>query len=66
MCKLIGDVDSFLASMIIGDPINGTSKPNYPKITFVNRRINKVKYHKPNGEAVGLKDREKLKNAKTN
>ena len=37
-----------------------------PKIKFVNRRINKIKYHKPNGEAVGLKDREKLKNAKNN
>jgi hypothetical protein len=37
-----------------------------PKITFINRRINKQKYYKPNGEAVGLKDRDKLKHAKTN
>jgi hypothetical protein len=37
-----------------------------PKITFINRRINKQKYHKPNGEAVGLKDRDKLKHAKAN
>lgn len=37
-----------------------------PKIKFVNRRISKIKYHKPDGQAVGLKDREKLKNAKAN
>jgi hypothetical protein len=37
-----------------------------PKITFINRKINKIKYQKPNGEAVGLKDRDKLKHAKTN
>lgn len=37
-----------------------------PKITFVNKKLNKVKYHKPNGEAVGLKSRFKSKNAETN
>ena len=37
-----------------------------PKITFVNRKINKIKYHKPKGDAVGLKDRDKLKHAKAN
>ena len=37
-----------------------------PKITFVNRKINKIKYHKPKGDAIGLKDRDKLKHAKAN
>jgi hypothetical protein len=37
-----------------------------PRITFVNKKINKVKYHKPKGEAVGRKDRFKLTDAKAN
>lgn len=37
-----------------------------PRITFINKKINKVKYHKPKGETVGRKDRFKLTDAKAN